>query len=79
MTTQPVEPQPVEAFRKALQEEYGQYVAIAPIDHDGARAYNPGDPVPVANVQKYGYDKDDLVAKRTTQAAKKVTGTGTES
>jgi hypothetical protein len=46
VTTQPVEPQPVEEFRKALQEEYGQYVAIAPIDHDGHARTTPATPSP---------------------------------
>lgn len=63
-----------EEHRKALAAEYGEFVAIAPIDHDGARAYNPGDPVPSTNVAKYGYDGDGLVAKRTTKAAKQATG-----
>lgn len=65
----------VEDFRKALQEEYGTYVAIEPIDHDGARAYNVGDPVPVSNVQQHKYDEAGLVAKRTTKAAKQASGT----
>jgi hypothetical protein len=70
-----VNTQSVEEFRKALQDEYGTFVAISPIDHDGARAYNPGDPVPVSNVTEYKYDEQGLVAKRTTKAAKQATGT----
>lgn len=54
---------------KAQETEYGTYVAVTPIDHDGVRAYNPGHPVPVSNVQQYGYDKDGLVAKVGTKAA----------
>lgn len=38
-----------------------EYVATAPIDHDGVRAYNVGDPVPADNVKTHGYDKDGLV------------------
>lgn len=54
---------------KAQEAEYGTYVAITPIDHEGVRAYNPGHPVPVSNVKQYGYDKDGLVAKVDTKAA----------
>jgi hypothetical protein len=67
--------QSVEDFRKALQDEYGTFVAIEAIDHDGARAYNPGDPVPVSNVQLHKYDDQGLVARRTTKAAKQATST----
>lgn len=65
--------QTVEEFRKELEAEYGTFVAIVAIDVDGARAYNPGDPVPVSNVEKHKYDTDGLVARRTTKAAAKVT------
>jgi len=44
-------------------------VALAPIDHGGARAYNPGDFVPADNVKEHGYDKAGLVAKRGSKAA----------
>lgn len=37
--------------------EYGTYVANRPIDANGVRAYNTGDPVPVSNVKAHGYDK----------------------
>lgn len=46
-----------------------EYVATQAIHHGGARAYNPGDPVPAANVKLHGYDKDGLVAKVGTKAA----------
>lgn len=58
-----------EALRKAQSEEWGQFVAVAPIDYDGVRAYNVGDPVPATNVQQYGYLADGLVAKTSTKAA----------
>jgi hypothetical protein len=45
---------------EAQRTEYGTYVANRPIDVDGARAYNVGDPVPVSNVERHGYDKQDL-------------------
>lgn len=44
-------------------KEYGTYVAVEPIDVDGARAYNAGDPVPVSNVERHGYLKAGLVEK----------------
>jgi hypothetical protein len=67
------EPQSHEDYVKAQAVEYGTFVAIAPIDHDGVRAYNPGHAVPKSNVEAYGYDKAGLVAKTTTKAAEKVT------
>jgi hypothetical protein len=56
----------VEQFAKAQEAEYGTWRAKAVIYHDGARAYNPGDPVPVSNVKDHGYDKADLVEKVPT-------------
>lgn len=38
-------------------KEYGTYVATQPIDVGNARAYNEGDPVPVSNVERHGYEK----------------------
>jgi hypothetical protein len=67
------EPVSHEEYVKAQAVEYGTYVAIAPIDHDGVRAYNVGHAVPKSNVEKYGYLDDKLVAKTTTKAAEKVT------
>jgi hypothetical protein len=49
-----------------------QYVALVAIDHGNARAYNPGDPVPAANVKLHGYGKDQ-VAKVGTKAADEAT------
>ncbi len=62
----------VEEYRAAAAEEYGQYVALGPIDFDGARAYNEGDPVPVSNVEAYHYVERGLVAKIGTKAAEDV-------
>lgn len=59
----------VDDFVEKQRAEYGTYVATQVILHEGARAYNPGDPVPVSNVKAYGYDKDNLVAKVGTKAA----------
>lgn len=67
--TQPTPLPTVEALLKQQRDEYGKWVAVVPILHDGAAAYAPGHAVPDGNVQKYGYDKDGLVAKVGTKAA----------
>lgn len=62
----------VDALRKARDAqaaEWSTFVALGPIDHEGVRAYNEGDPVPVSNVARYGYDKDGLVGKVPTSSA----------
>lgn len=55
-------PTPVEDFAAAQAAEYGTYVALAPIRHDGVLAYGVGDAVPVSNVEAYGYLEAGLVA-----------------
>lgn len=57
------------AFVEEQVAEYGTYVAVSPISFNGVPAYNIGDPVPVSNVEKYGYEKDGLVAKINSKAA----------
>jgi hypothetical protein len=43
---------PVAAHRAAQAEEYGQFVCgDQPIFIDGARAFNPGHPVPAGHVE----------------------------
>lgn len=64
----PGDPVTAEAHRAAVQKEYTQFIALGPIDHDGARAYNTGDAVPAANVERWGYLDRGLVAKRGTKA-----------
>lgn len=61
-------PMTVDEYVAAQQKEYGTYVAVNPIDHLGARAFNPGDPVPVSHVERGVVSLDD-VAKVTTKAA----------
>lgn len=61
-------PLTVEEYVKAQQVEYGTYVATVPIDIYGARAFNPGDPVPVSHVER-GMVSADSVAKVNTKAA----------
>ena len=51
-----------EQHREAIASEWGQYLAIAPIDVGGGRAFNPGDPVPVSHVDK-GIVRADQVEK----------------
>lgn len=53
----------VEEFEAAQAVEYGTYVATAVITYNGARAYNPGDAVPVSNVELHGYVAAGLVRK----------------
>ena len=59
---------PVEDFAAAQAAEYATFVASEPILVDGVRAYNPGDPVPVSNVEKHGYLQLGVVRKATDPA-----------
>lgn len=53
-----------------VAKEYGQFVAVAPIDVDGMRAFNPGDPVPASTVKAHAeWKTDGLVAGAKTKAA----------
>lgn len=65
-------PEEVEQLRAEQATEYGTYVAVAPISFNGAPAYNPGDPVPVSNVQRHKYDEQGLVAKVGTKAGQEL-------
>lgn len=56
----------------AQEQEWGTYVAVQPIAFNGVPAYNVGDPVPVSNVQRYGYEADGSVAKVGSAAAQKL-------
>jgi hypothetical protein len=56
------------AFVEEQVKEYGTYVAVAPITFNGVPAYNVGDPVPISNVEKHGYEKDGLVARIDSKA-----------
>lgn len=51
------------ALVKAQAEEYGSFVAVTNIPHDGVLAYAAGHPVPKSNVEKYKYDEQGLVKK----------------
>jgi hypothetical protein len=62
-----------EAFRAKQEAEYGEYVAVEAVNIGGARAFNPGDPVPKGHVDS-GVVTKDQVARRSTKAAQAVTG-----
>lgn len=66
-------PQTAAQFREALGQEWGQYVAAGPIDIDGARAFNAGDPVPASHVER-GVVADHQVHKVTTKAGRQAAG-----
>jgi len=51
----------VEDYLAARAVEYGTYVATQTIYYNGVGAYNVGYPVPVSNVEKYGYLEQGLV------------------
>lgn len=74
--TAPVPATAVE-LREAQRAEYGTYVAVVPIDVGGARAFNPGDAVPVSHVER-GVVATDQVAKVTTKAGREAAGIDTE-
>lgn len=63
------------AAREAIRKEYAAYVALVPIDINGARAFNPGDPVPASHVERKVVAESE-VAKSTTKAAAAVTTQG---
>jgi hypothetical protein len=58
---------------EATAKEYGEFVAVAPIEIGYARAFNPGDPVPASTVKANpDWLADKLVAKAGTKAAEAV-------
>ena len=44
--------------------EWGRYVAVVAIDIDGARAFNPGDAVPVSHVTRNVVTADQVTEKK---------------
>lgn len=66
---------PAEDLRDEQIKEYGQYVAVQPIDIGGARAFNTGDPVPASHVSR-GIVSSEQVAKTSTKAAAAATEKG---
>lgn len=67
MTETPLTP---EKFAAAQAEEWGTYVAKEVIYYNGARAFNPGDAVPIGHVNQYGYEEQGLVEKRKASETK---------
>jgi hypothetical protein len=65
-------PEEVKSFRQQQVEEWGTWVAVQQILHNGVLAYNPGDPVPASNVSKHGYDSNGLVARVGSAPAREV-------
>lgn len=47
--------------RAKAEAEYGQFVAAQDITFNGVLAYPAGAPVPVSNVERYGYHEHGLV------------------
>ncbi len=66
-------PATADDMRQAIAAEYGAYVALGPIDIDGGRAFNEGDPVPVSHVER-GVVAPEQVAKITTKAGRAAAG-----
>lgn len=61
--------QTVEGYLKEQASEWGAYVALEPIDINGARAFNPGDPVPASHVSRGVVSKASVAATNTKAAA----------
>ncbi|HET7736455.1 MAG TPA: hypothetical protein VFK52_10795 [Nocardioidaceae bacterium] len=62
-------PESDDEYRAAQVAEYSVYVASKEILIDGARAFGPGDPVPVSHVERGVVSEDDVV-KQSTKAGK---------
>lgn len=71
-------PATAEELREAQRAEYGVYVAVTPIDISGARAFNPGDPVPASHVDR-GVVLAEQVAKTSTKAGRVAAGIDTDT
>lgn len=54
-------------YDKAVAAEWNVWTATTDIPFGNALAYRAGDPVPASNVAAYGYDKQGLVEKSTTE------------
>jgi hypothetical protein len=60
-------------YREMQGAEYGTFVAAVEININGARAFNPGDPVPVSHVNN-GVVDEGQVEKVTTKAGRAAAG-----
>lgn len=73
VTTGP--PTTAEEYRQQLAAEWSTYVAASQIWVRGSLAFNPGDPVPVSNVEGEGaLIPTDQVHKITTKAGRAAAG-----
>lgn len=59
---------------KALEKEYGTWVATQPIPMGNVLAFAVGAQVPASHVERYQLDKQGLVAKAGTKAARVAQG-----
>lgn len=75
MTT-PASPATVEELRAAQAKEYGDWVAVDPIDVGNARAFNVGDPVPASH--PFANGAHPSVKRVTTKAAQAAADTAKE-
>lgn len=64
----------LDEYDAAVKAEWGVYVASEVIYIGGARAFNPGDPVPAGHVER-GVVNAEQVAKTSTKAGKQLAGT----
>jgi hypothetical protein len=74
-------PQPAQTVEDREKEriaEYSKWVAVVPIDIHGARAFNPGDPVPVSHVDR-GVVASHQVTGRNTKTGQAVTASDESS
>ena len=71
-------PQTVEDRERERAAEYGKYVAIAPIDLDGVRAFNEGDAVPTSHVER-GIVSSDVVRTRSSKAGQQAVAATTDT
>jgi hypothetical protein len=60
----------VEEYLAEQKAEWGKYVAAEPIDVDGVRAFNPGNPVPASHVER-GVVSADQVTEVAKASEKK--------
>lgn len=59
---------------KAVEKEYGTWVATGPIFMGTALAFAPGAQVPISHVERFKLDEQGLVAKAGTKAARRAQG-----
>jgi hypothetical protein len=64
------QPTTIDEYKAAQAAEWGKYVAAEPIDIDGARAFNAGDPVPASHVERGVVGKSQVTEAAKAEAAK---------